>query len=276
MSAPRALTLRSKLTLVFALATLLVVPPSVATIVHLYRLQQINRELAKLDKRYRALGADGGVATRNDIEKRMMALNAREVRVGDAAYRDVITIGTLSVLLLLAITFVLPARIVRPIRRLAALTRQAEGGRLDVPPAEVTPDEIGDLAQRLNRLFADLERFDGLKTARIAELADQRTTLLTALTHNQPGSGAALLDDHDRTVALSQGLRVLLELDDDEEPPVDLVLALGWQDTPLVEDLQERAGVFGGVKLERDGTQYAVTWHRSRTGYKVIVLRPAQ
>ena len=53
-------------------------------------------------------------------------------------------------------------------------------------------------------------------------------------------------------------------------------LALGWQDTPLVEDLQERAGVFGGVKLERDGTQYAVTWHRSRTGYKVIVLRPAQ
>jgi HAMP domain-containing protein len=240
-------------------------------VVHLYRFQQINAEIARVDQRYRAAR---DVAARSRLEQRMTALNARELRITDAAYRDVITLSALSVLILVALTAATPSRIVRPIRRLAALARQAEGGRLDIPPAEVTPDEIGDLARRLNRLFADLERFDALRADKISDLADQRATVLAALTHNQPGSGAALLDDHDRVVALSDGLRGVLGIGPEDEPPARLLAALGWQDTPLAADLKERAGVFGGLKLERQDTTYAVTWHRSRTGFKVLVLRP--
>ena len=62
-----------------------------------------------------------------------------------------------------------PRRIVRPITRIMRLIQQIQAGDLTLSVGHRARDEIGELADLLNRMMREFHTFDALKTRKIAE-----------------------------------------------------------------------------------------------------------
>lgn len=232
-------TVRGRLTLVIAACAFLLTLPVIAAAVHLHRHYVVVSSLRELDERP---PASARIAAARAKEARR--LHARAAAITDEAFRDVLTVAALSLIALVAGALTLPPRLLRPLRRLDALVRQAEGGNLRVSAARAGHDEIDELTADLGRVLHELARFDELKRTKIVDLAAQRDALLDLLPQ-----AAAVLDREGRAVQLSQSF--LLGFGASREKLVErpLLLELGWQRTGLPAAL-ERAVAGAGQELE--------------------------
>lgn len=243
-------TVRGRLTLVIAACALLLTLPVVAASVHLHRHYVVVSSLRELDARPPASARI--VAARVKEARR---LHARAASITDEAFRDVLTVAALCLIALVAGALTLPPRLLRPLRRLDALVRQAEGGNLRVSAMRTSHDEIDELTADLGRVLQELARFDELKRAKIIDLAAQRDVLLDLLPH-----AAAVLDREGRAVQLSQSF--LLGFGASREKLVErpLLAELGWQRTGLPAALSlASAGTGQELRLE-----LGVCPHRAR------------
>ena len=84
-------------------------------------------------------------------------------------------------------------RIVTPLDRLARAVREVGRGQKPPPVAETGPEEIADLARTINRLSAD-----------ISEMAENRTVMISGISHDlrtpltRLGIAVAMLDENSR------------------------------------------------------------------------------
>jgi HAMP domain-containing protein len=224
VSAPRFhRTVRGRITFALCGATLLCIPPVVASVAHIHRLVALEKRLVAACPSGPAPSRTGGVPT---VERPPAPDRATVLRYGDEAFRDVLTLASLSFLALVGLAVLLPGQIIRPLRRLIALARQAEGGNLNVARAHVTPDEIGELAGRLNHLFQELRRFDQLKAEKIASLATQRDRLLEFL--EDP---AVVLDRDGRVLAASPSFSLVFATRISDLRGEVLLEKMGWGGT---------------------------------------------
>ena len=214
------------------------------------------------------------------VERRRQEVQIRELGerltlVRDQSYRDVLTLATLSLLVLVGATIIVPERVLRPLKRLTALVRQAEGGNLRVAQAQVTPDEIGELAVRLNAVLGELGHFDELKRAKISSLAAQRNELIELL--DMP---AAVVDREGRVLHLSVRFCQSLGLDGNVMADRDLAARLELQGTPLSELLRgETASGVRQLEVTIQGRSYLATvrshWPDDPVlGFRLLLLEP--
>lgn len=247
---PFVRTLRGKLTLALAAATLLVLPPVVAASLHIHQMNEVNRALTQVEQLH-ARAEDA--AARRRHERQIRRLREQFSLVSDRAYRDVLTLTALSLLVLGVVTTVLPRRVLRPLRRLTALLGQAEGGRLDVARAEVTPDEVGALAHRMNLVFSQLGQLDQLRREKISDLAAQRDLLLELCP-----APAVLLDPEGRVIRASSRFGETFGRDAAALADRNLVTAMGWEQSELAGALA-RGGDASALEIE-GGTYEVELW----------------
>lgn len=260
-------TLRGRLTLVLAATTLLVLLPVVAATVHLGRLDEVDRTLARLHAR---LARGPAAATAKLVSQAQQSLNLTR----DRLYRDVITLTALSLLALGLAAVVLPARLLRPLRRLTALVRQAEEGNLEVTLSEVTPDEVGELAERMNGVLQELAKFDRLKRAKISALAAQRNELLDRIE-----IPVALLDANARILRLSARFSAAFNVDATALQGQPILARMKWEGTPLHDALHAPTTMVSQLDLELEGTRYHAVVKRHlgeepSLGYVLLLLKP--
>lgn len=204
--------MRGKLTLALVGASLLGLAPVVAASLRIHRMNEVDREMARVEERAEKEAA-AGVSGHQRHQQRIRELRAEFSLISDRAYRDVLTLAALSLLVLGVMTVVLPRRMLRPLRRLTVLVQQSEGGRVDVARAEVTPDEVGQLADRINIMFGQLGRLDHARREKITSLAVQRDLLLEALPRP-----AVLLDREGQVIVASAAFAARVG-----QQPADLV-----------------------------------------------------
>jgi PAS domain-containing protein len=134
--------------------------------------------------------------------------------------RNIITAILILTGLLIYIIYQLPHSIVLPIKRISNALNRVEQGDFNVRIAISTPDELGDLARQLNRVFMRLREFDDRKTNQIFEL--ERRFRLLASSINE---GVLVID---RTLKIIYA-----------NPAVEPLLGVRAADTPgrLVNDI---------------------------------------
>jgi PAS domain-containing protein len=93
--------------------------------------------------------------------------------------RNIITAVLVFIGLLVFVVFRMPNSIVLPIKRIANALNRVENGDYNVRIAINTPDELGNLARQLNRVFIRLREIDDRKTGQIFEL-ERRFRLLAS------------------------------------------------------------------------------------------------
>ena len=114
-------------------------------------------------------------------------------RVVDHADRHLISLTMLTCGLVLALFFLLPGRLVAPIRRLTRAVDNAGAGVMEAPLTAPSDDEVGKLGAALFATLETLRRFDDAKRQRIVEDGAKVSTLLAMLPR-----AVAILDDRFR------------------------------------------------------------------------------
>lgn len=223
-------TIRGKLTIAFISAVMLVFPPVIASLVHFHRLYKANSDLQLIEAHQQAAPE----AQRKYFEQQIKDLRSHAIKITDQAYRDVLSLTSVSVVVIVILTTTMPRKVLRPLRRLINIVKQVEGGRLNVAQIQITPDEIGDLAERLDRILRDLRDFDRLKSAKIASLAEQRNELLDFLE-----TPAIILDHELRIQRLSHLFCLTFGVRGEELVDKIFTKALGWENRGLAPLLGE-------------------------------------
>jgi nitrogen fixation/metabolism regulation signal transduction histidine kinase len=98
----------------------------------------------------------------------------------------------ISVLLAILLAFALARRMVAPIGRLAAATREVAAGRYDAPLPAVQDDELGFLVQSFNRMMHELDLASAHARRSAIETERQRAFLETVLA--RLSSGVLIVD----------------------------------------------------------------------------------
>ncbi len=110
-------------------------------------------------------------------ELTMHAQQAKQIEA--TAKRNMLLIFALTLLSSLLLGWYLPGQIVRPIRHLTDLMKEAEKeGKLEIYADIESNDEIGELGRFVNRIITQAKIFDQLKVQKIAE--EQRKLKLLA------------------------------------------------------------------------------------------------
>jgi len=245
----QATRLRTKLRLLLACTSVLLLVPVVAATLHLGRVMDLSRRLSRLE----SAELRASPAERPPLLRQLQELRQRMDGLGDRAFRDVVTLAALSLVVLVALTLVAPARLLAPLSRLAHLIRQTEGGNLRVVRGQVDGDEIGELTGRLHHALQELERFDELKRRKIAALAAQRSQLLELLP-----APAVLVDAEGRLLAASASFRRLFTPGGEAELDQPLLQVLGGQKTGLAPLLASRETVEAALELAGQRTRVEV------------------
>jgi len=131
-------------------------------------------------------------------------LNAR-------ATRNIITTLIITMLIGIYLIVSLPKSIVKPIRRITSIIKQAEAGDLDVLVATSSKDEVGELARFLNKLLTYLNTLDKLKSQKIYAIHNQLKLIV-----NQLDAWVILVDDEGRIAYLNDKVRSELKLDSEQ------------------------------------------------------------
>lgn len=105
-------------------------------------------------------------------QQTMVAASDRASRVARRAVWSMGLIGLSALVLGFIFSLVLTNRLVRPIRRLRAATRQIAAGNYEVEVEAETSDELGHLAEQFNEMAAQLRAYHELNVERI--IAEQR------------------------------------------------------------------------------------------------------
>ncbi len=119
--------------------------------------------------------------------------------------RNILTVLFIVLVLLAWLIVTLPRKAVLPIKRIVNALRRAEQGDLNIRIKPGTRDELGDLTQRLNRVFARLQAFDERKKNRILHL-ERRFRLLI----NDIAEGVLVVDRTPNVVLANKAVEPLL------------------------------------------------------------------
>lgn len=131
------------------------------------------------EKRENILTLVSQIVTRSSSEE--LENNNRIDRLSARATRNIITTLIITVLIGIYLITRLPKSIVKPIRRITSIIKQAEDGNLDVSVEMSSKDEVGELARFLNRLLAHLNTLDKLKSQKIYAIHNQLKLIVNQL-----------------------------------------------------------------------------------------------
>jgi PAS domain-containing protein len=153
----------------------------------------------------------------------------------DVANRYLVTLLLVTLVYLVVVIFMLPARLVRPLHHLTAVMRQAGVGHLSGRVRVVGKDEVGQLSAAANELLDRVERFDILKRDRIYQ--DHRRIRRLAELASQP---LAILDTRLRLEHANQAFQRLFNLKKEYEDARLIDLVAG-KDAEALRELLEAA-----------------------------------
>jgi len=128
----------------------------------------------------------------------------------DAAFRDALNVsllwaGIIAVMAAVALSFFIARRLTRPIHDMAAVTEWIAQGHYD-QRAEVKPgDELGDLAESLNRMAASLGDTERMKRELMGNIAHELRTPLTTISGYMEGLADGVLPAEPETYGLIKG-----------------------------------------------------------------------
>lgn len=140
-------------------------------------------------------------------------------RVVDHADRNLVALTMISLVFVIALVIMLPARLLRPLIRLEMAVRKAGTSELPLPPDDMD-DEVGRLASAFRETMLRIREFDARKRDRIVQDSAKLDVLL-----ERTGVPAALLTSRLRIERSSRSFRALVGLTglDDEAVLPDLL-----------------------------------------------------
>jgi signal transduction histidine kinase len=142
------------------------------------------------------------VAVRVPLGTTRVSVTTRAVEDSfDAARRDVLLAGFLSLLLAAAVAVLFSRVVSRPIVELRDVARSIAAGDLSARPALAAPGEVGDLADAVHRLGEQM-------SARVLALESERARLSALV--DSLNEGVIAIDPEQRIVQISPAARELL------------------------------------------------------------------
>ena len=154
-----------------------------------------------------------------------------------AVHRYLIWASLAAVVLAAVLSFVLMRKVLAPLTRMTAISREIAAGNFAVRVPSVTEDEVGQLAQAFNRMAESLEKIQNLRRNLMIDVAHELRTPLTnirgyleALNDGvlppAPGTFSMLLGETLRLVQLTEDVLQLARADaargDLHREPTDL------------------------------------------------------
>ena len=171
---------------------------------------------------------------------------AEEIQLRDELLRMQTVAGALSAAIAVLVALYLAVTLSRPLRSIRAGAEAMSAGDLDVRVPESGDDEIGAVAEALNRLAETLQQEESLRKESVADLAHElRTPVQGVLARVEAAQDGVLDDDaanlaamHDEALRLARLLDDLSALAEAERPgllletePVDLAAVAAAQAT---------------------------------------------
>ncbi len=146
----------------------------------IYRTPNQEQMIANLEQqREKILVLAGNISSQSRSHAQM---NRQLIeRLSARATRNIITTLMLTSLIVIYMIVFLPKSIVKPIRQLTRIIKQAENGDLTVSAQTVYKDEVGELARFFNRFIAQIKKLDSLKSQKIREIYNQFTIIANRL-----------------------------------------------------------------------------------------------
>jgi PAS domain-containing protein len=129
------------------------------------RLGSLLGSLQDGHRRLETAAAELGAQTRADLDARLRDA----ARIGGHGRRDLVAVLLLTVVAVALVAVVVPRCAVAPLGRLLATLRRAAEGDYAGTSDAFAEDEIGEIAETLNRVLHRVRTFDGLKTRRLRE-----------------------------------------------------------------------------------------------------------
>jgi two-component system, OmpR family, sensor histidine kinase BaeS len=169
---------------------------------------------------------------------------AEEVQLRDQLLRMQAVAGAVSAALAVLVALYLAVTLSRPLRSIRAGAEAMSAGDLDARVPESGDDEIGAVAEALNRLAETLQQEESLRKESVADLAHElRTPVQGILARVEAAQDGVLTNDaanlaamHDEALRLARLLDDLSALAEAERPgllletePVDLAALAGAQ-----------------------------------------------
>ena len=122
----------------------------------------------------------------------------------DAVHRYLIWAFAGAIGLAIILSFVLYRRILGPLTRMTASTREIASGEFSARVPVTTTDEVGQLAQAFNRMAAKLEKIERLRRSLMIDVAHELRTPLTNIRGYLEALNDGVLPPDPATLALLQ------------------------------------------------------------------------
>ena len=187
---------------------------------------------------------------------------AEEIQLRQQLLRMHLVAGVVSAAIAVLVALYLAVTLSRPLRRIRAGADAMSAGDLDVRVPETGDDEIGAVADALNRLAETLQQEEGLRKESVADLAHElRTPVMGILARVEAAQDGVLEDEeanlsamHDEALRLARLLDDLSALAEAERPGllldaelVDLAAVAGSQTSAFAGAFADR-----GIRLTPD------------------------
>ena len=203
-----------------------------------------------------ASGREIGMVTVSRDDGRLFT--TEEIQLREELLRMHLAAGVLSAAVAVLIALYLAVTLSRPLRNIRAGAEAMSAGDLDTRVAESGDDEIGAVAEALNRLAETLQQEERLRKESVQDLAHELRTPVMGILARVEAAQDGVLDDgaanlsamHDEALRLARLLDDLSALAEAERPgllletePVDLATVAGAQTAAF-------AGAFAGKDIE--------------------------
>ncbi|MFT7626292.1 MAG: nitrogen fixation/metabolism regulation signal transduction histidine kinase [Myxococcota bacterium] len=179
-----------------------------------------------LERRFRSASEDLGARFNGALEMAYEQLRNGEERVQLTvrhADRNLIALTMVTLVFVITLVVLLPARIVGPLTRLTSAVRIA-GPATALPAIEAADEETGALADAFRETMQQVRELDALKRERIIQDTAQIRLLLERV------GAAAILDDRFAVEHSSRAFDRMLELDaNDADQPLPVLMAEGGE-----------------------------------------------
>ncbi len=193
----------------------------------------------------------GRVAVSRDDGK---LFTAEEIQLRDELLRMQTVAGALSAAIAVLVALYLAVTLSRPLRSIRAGAEAMSAGDLDARVPESGDDEIGAVAEALNRLAETLRQEESLRKESVADLAHELRTPVQGILARVEAAQDGVLDDaanlaatHDEALRLARLLDDLSALAEAERPglllktePVDLAAVAGTQTAAFADAFAEK------------------------------------
>jgi two-component system sensor histidine kinase BaeS len=179
---------------------------------------------------------------------------AEEIQLRDQLLRMHAVAGAVSAAIAVLVALYLAVTLSRPLRSIRAGAEAMSAGDLDARVPESGDDEIGAVAEALNRLAETLQQEESLRKESVADLAHELRTPVQGILARVEAAQDGVLDDeanlaamHDEALRLTRLLDDLSALAEAERPgllletePVDLAAVAGTQTAAFAASFSDR------------------------------------